>query len=136
MSVKCPKCNSENPDTQSFCGDCGTQLVPIEEASVTKTLQTPLASPGKTIAGKYKILAELTKNKEAKDRFIQEAQAAAALNHPQICTIYEVDEAEKQIFIAMEYIEGQCLKDKLTEGRLAIDELFRFKRIWTTHDIS
>jgi len=146
--MKCPKCKAENPDTKQFCGDCGTQLSSL---SVTKTLQTPPASSGQTIAGKYKILselgrggmgvvykakdtrlkrtvalkflpAELTKDKAAKMRFIQEAQAAAALEHPNICTVYEVDEADGQTFIAMSYIEGQSLKDKLKEGPLDIDE--------------
>jgi len=66
--------------------------------------------------------AELTQDKEAKKRFIQEAQAAAALEHPNICTVYEVDESNEQTFIAMSYIEGQNLKDKLKDGPLAIDE--------------
>ncbi|MFC2165905.1 protein kinase, partial [Acidobacteriota bacterium] len=66
--------------------------------------------------------AELTKDKEAKKRFIQEAQAAASLEHPNICTVYEVDEADGQAFIAMSYIEGQSLKEKLKSGPLAIDE--------------
>jgi TolB-like protein/predicted Ser/Thr protein kinase len=65
---------------------------------------------------------ELTRDEEAKKRFIQEAKAAAALNHPQICTIYEVDEVDNQSFISMEYIEGQSLKDKLESGLLDIDE--------------
>lgn len=106
---------------------------------------------GKTIVGRYKIIdklgeggmgvvykakdtrldrsvalkflpPELTSDKEAKKRFIQEAKAAAALNHPHICTIYEIDEAEEQTFISMEYIEGQSLKDKLGSDPLAIDE--------------
>ncbi len=64
----------------------------------------------------------LTRDADAKQRFIQEAQAAAALNHPNICTIYEVDEANDQIFISMEYIEGQTLKEKLLSGLLDIDE--------------
>jgi serine/threonine protein kinase/lipoprotein NlpI len=74
----------------------------------------------RTVALKF-LPAELTKDKAAKKRFIQEAQAAAALNHPHICTIYEVDEANDQTFISMEYIQGQSLKDKLESGPLAVD---------------
>jgi TolB-like protein/Tfp pilus assembly protein PilF len=66
--------------------------------------------------------SELTQNKEAKQRFIQEAQAAAALNHPNICIIHEIDEADGRTFISMEYIEGQTLKDKLASGTIAIDD--------------
>jgi serine/threonine-protein kinase len=65
---------------------------------------------------------DLTRDPEAKERFIQEAQAAAVLNHPHITTIYEVDEDENQTFIAMEYIKGQSLKNKLKRGPLGIDE--------------
>ena len=66
--------------------------------------------------------SELTRDKKAKARFIQEAQAAAALNHPHICIIHEVDESDDQTFIAMEFIEGKTLKDKIEAGALAIDE--------------
>ena len=47
---------------------------------------------------------------------------AAALNHPNICTVYEVDEIDGQTFITMSYIKGQNLKDKIKEGPLNIDE--------------
>jgi non-specific serine/threonine protein kinase len=58
-----------------------------------------------------------------KARFIHEAQAAAALNHNNICTIYEIDEAEGgQTFIAMEYVEGECVKDRLASGPVDVDE--------------
>lgn len=50
---------------------------------------------------------------EGKSRFIQEAQAVAKLNHPNICTIYGIEESDGHSFIALEYIEGQNLKEKI-----------------------
>jgi serine/threonine protein kinase len=75
----------------------------------------------RTVALKF-LPSELTQDKEAKKRFIQEAQAAAALNHPHICIIHEVDESDDQTFIAMEFIEGQTLKEKIETGPLDVDE--------------
>ena len=65
---------------------------------------------------------ELTRDPEAKTRFIQEAQAASALEHPNICTIYEADETPDGItYIAMPCYEGQTLKQKLSGGALSVD---------------
>jgi TolB-like protein/predicted Ser/Thr protein kinase len=156
MSVKCPKCHSDNPDDAIYCGKCATPLKSAEEISITKTLIKPTErlQKGITIAGKYKILEELarggmgvvykaedTKLKrtvalkflppelthipDVKERFMREAQAAAALDHPNICTVYEFDEAEEKTFISMAYVEGQSLKKKIESGPLELDEAIR-----------
>lgn len=69
---------------------------------------------------------QLTVDKEAKARFEREAQAAAALNHPNIVTIFEIGEFKNQIFIAMEYVAGDTLRTKIDEGQLTIDESINF----------
>ena len=56
----------------------------------------------------------LTEDKEAQLRFEREAKAAAALNHPNIVTVYEIGEHEGQVFIAMEYVEGRTLKELIS----------------------
>ena len=55
-------------------------------------------------------------------RFIREAQAAAALDQPDICTVYEIDEVEGRPFIAMAFLEGRTLARKVTAGPLDLDE--------------
>jgi len=64
----------------------------------------------------------LMTSEEEKSRFVHEAKTAATLNHTNICTIHEIDEHDGQTFIAMEYIEGQSLKNKITERPLKLDE--------------
>jgi len=55
-------------------------------------------------------------------RLLREARNAAALNHPNICTIHEVGDASGSAFIAMEYVEGRSLRDRLDEGPLPLEE--------------
>jgi tetratricopeptide (TPR) repeat protein/TolB-like protein len=66
---------------------------------------------------------ELTWNAAAKERFVHEAQAASALDHPNICTIYEVDRTpDGQMFITMAFCEGESLKDRAEQGPVAVEE--------------
>ena len=148
MSIECPKCQHENPDETAFCGKCGTKFdTGIDH---TKTLQSPGIE--KLIANKYEIIEEIGRggmgivykakdikldrtvalkflppgvshDKEAKERFIQEAKAASGLDHTNICTIYEIGEAEEeQMFIAMPYYEGESLKEIIGKKPLEIEE--------------
>ncbi|OVE78773.1 hypothetical protein BVY01_04520 [bacterium I07] len=66
---------------------------------------------------------ELTRDPEAKERFIHEARAASALRHNNICTIHEVDETDEgKIFICMDHYEGKTLKEKIKERPLKLEE--------------
>ena len=75
----------------------------------------------RTVALKF-LPPELTKDAQAKARFVQEAQAAAALDHPNICAVFEIGEAEGAIYIAMPFVKGKSLKEKMAGGLLSIDE--------------
>ena len=125
--------------------------IPITKTFITRSESL---QAGTTLAGRYKIIEELgrggmgvvykaedTKLKrsvalkflpqelihipEVKERFMREAQAAAALDHPHICTVYEFDEAEETTFISMAYVEGQSLRKKIESGPLELEEALK-----------
>ncbi len=138
----CSKCGTPiHPSDEVFLSHTRTILRPIEELH-----------PGAILADKYKIAEvvgkggmgivykaedtklkrkvalkflppELTRDTEAKERFVLEARTAAALSHPNICTIHEISEEEGKSFIAMEYIEGQCLKARMGKEPLKLEEV-------------
>jgi serine/threonine protein kinase len=138
----CSKCGTPiHPEDKAFLSHTRTILRPIDELV-----------PAKILAGKYKIIdvvgkggmgivyraedtklkrnvalkfmpPELLLDEEAKERFVLEARSAAALSHPNICTIHEIDEEEGRSFIAMEYVEGQTLRNKIDRGPIDIEEI-------------
>jgi serine/threonine protein kinase/Flp pilus assembly protein TadD len=66
---------------------------------------------------------EVSKNRQALMRFTREAQAASALNHPNICTIHDIDESGEQTFIVMELLEGRTLRERVAQGPIDTGEL-------------
>ena len=77
---------------------------------------------GRRVALKF-LPSSLAHDQGALDRFMLEARAASALNHPNICTIYAVESDAGQSFIAMELLEGQSLNQRLNSGPLPVDRL-------------
>jgi predicted Ser/Thr protein kinase len=69
---------------------------------------------------------DLARDHQALERFRREAKAASALNHPNICTIYDIGGVDSQTFIAMELMEGQSLRDVIASGPVTIDRILEW----------
>jgi serine/threonine protein kinase len=123
MTVKCPKCQAENPETKQFCADCGTQLSSSRDIhpGVTETLQTPVKelTTGSTFAGRYQIIEELGKGGMGKvykvfDTDIKE-RVALKLLKPEVASDKETIERAREEYQKM---------ISLTTGRLSYGDLF------------
>ena len=82
----------------------------------------------RTVALKF-LPPESTRDPEAKARFVHEAKAASALDHPNVCTVFEVDETDDgQLFLAMACYDGETLKERIARGPLPLEEALDITR--------
>src|SRR5208283_3438142 len=109
----------------------GTKLGPYEIESplgaggMGEVYRARDARLGRTVA--IKILpAHLSSNAEAKQRLEREARAISSLNHPNICTLYDVGHQDGADFLVMEYLEGETLADRLAKGPLPPEQVLKY----------
>src|SRR5271168_1904760 len=63
-----------------------------------------------------------------RERFLREARAASALNHPNICTIFDIGDRDGEPYLVMELLEGETLKDRIARGTMPVDEIVRYSK--------
>jgi len=76
---------------------------------------------GRTVA--VKTMSSVAADETARKRFWREARAAASINHPNVCQLYEIGEDKDELFIAMELLEGEALAERLRRGPLSVSEM-------------
>jgi serine/threonine-protein kinase len=101
MGIKCPKCQTDNPYNQKFCGECATPLPRSKEISVTETLETPTEelTRGTTFASRYEIIEELGKGGMGK--------------------VYRVEDKKIKEEVALKLIKPEIASDKKTIERFS-----------------
>ena len=81
----------------------------------------------RTVALKF-LAQHLLDDEEAKERFLREAKAAAALDHPNICTVYEIAEVDGKTFISMAFLKGETFEDRIAKGPLSLKDALDIAR--------
>ena len=147
----CPSCHRDLADDGGACPACGWR-----HPGPSETRPGQIDAPG-LFAGRYRRIRELGRGgmgvvwlaedvrlrrpvalkfltaeqaaeAPARARFLREAQAAAALDSPHVCTVYEAGEADGRAYIAMAYIEGRSLRERLAAGPLTLDDALAIAR--------
>ncbi len=122
MGIKCPKCQADNPDTLKFCGECGTQIIPLEEIPVTETIETPKEelTTGSTFAGRYQIIEELGKGGMGK--------------------VYKAQDTDLKEKVAIKLLRSEIAADKKTIERFRNELKFarkiRHKNVCQMYDLN
>jgi serine/threonine protein kinase/tetratricopeptide (TPR) repeat protein len=75
-----------------------------------------------------KLLHDEYKMPQMRERFLQEARAASGLNHPNICTVFDIGEQDGNLYLVMELLEGETLKDRIARGAIPVEEIVRYSQ--------